>query len=139
MSAPRVDWRPLPRAERDALLPLVLPADWRRERDFSVMAVFRRADGLLVMVSLAEHLAEPVYDVIIHAAWLHVSTSRKDRLPSWEDLRDVKNLFVGLDRRAIQILPPQAEYVNMHPNVLHLWAPVGHEPLPDFRDAKGGI
>ena len=55
--------------------------------------------------------------------WLHVSTSRPDRLPSWEDLRLVKDLFIGRQNEAIQVLPADRDYVNLHPNCLHLWSP----------------
>lgn len=70
--------------------------------------------------------------------WMHVSCSRPSSLPTWDDLRMVKDTFIG-DRKAIQILPAQAEYVNLHPNVLHLWACLDDDGLPDFRDPIGLI
>lgn len=71
--------------------------------------------------------------------WIHVSCSRADRLPSWKDLRRVKDVFVGVHRKAVQVFPAQSEYVNVHPNVLHLWACLDGDPLPDFRLADGTI
>ncbi len=65
--------------------------------------------------------------------WMHVSCSRPSRLPSWDDLRLVKDTFIGRERKALQVLPPQSEYVNCHPYVLHLWACLDGDPLPDFR------
>jgi hypothetical protein len=65
--------------------------------------------------------------------WMHVSCSRPNRLPSWEELRLVKDTFIGRDRKALQVLPPQAEYVNIHPHVLHLWSCLDGDGLPDFR------
>jgi hypothetical protein len=70
--------------------------------------------------------------------WLHVSFSRRDRLPDWPDLRLVKHTFIGDERIALQVLPRQAEYVNVHPNVLHLWSCLDGDPVPDFR-IKGQI
>lgn len=70
--------------------------------------------------------------------WMHVSFSRPHRLPSWEDLRVVKDTFVGRDRLALQVLPRQDEYVNIHPHVLHLWSCLDGDPVPDFR-LDGGI
>src|ERR1051325_9631500 len=61
--------------------------------------------------------------------WIHLSVSRKDRLPSWPDLVKVKNEFLGLQAEAIQVLPKQSDYINLHPNCLHLWS-----PLSDCRD-----
>jgi hypothetical protein len=65
--------------------------------------------------------------------WVHVSCSRPSRLPSWEDVREVKDAFIGRDRRALQVLPPQDQYVNMHKHCLHLWCCVDDDGLPDFR------
>jgi hypothetical protein len=65
--------------------------------------------------------------------WRHVSCSLNNQIPSWKDLREVKDVFIGKDKKAFQIFPPEKEYVNIHPYVLHLWCPLGHDPLPDFR------
>lgn len=64
--------------------------------------------------------------------WAHLSVSAHKRLPTWDELRHAKELFLG-DRRAMQVLPPRAEYVNINPFVLHLYAPLEHDPMPDFR------
>lgn len=69
--------------------------------------------------------------------WMHLSLSRSDRLPSWEELRDAKNELLGRHVRAIQVLPPGDEYVNIHPNVLHLWVCLDGDAVPDFR--HGGM
>lgn len=52
---------------------------------------------------------------------LHVSLSYADRLPTWDDLKRVKDLFWDPNAEVIQVLPPQKEYVNDHPFCLHLW------------------
>lgn len=70
--------------------------------------------------------------------WLHVSVSHKSRVPTWNEMSAVKALFVG-DRWAAQLHPPQDQYVNDHPNVLHLWSPLGAWPLPDFTQGSGSI
>lgn len=54
--------------------------------------------------------------------WLHVSCSYQNKLPRWEDLRLVKNAFIGREVEAIQVLPKESEYVNLMPFCLHLWA-----------------
>lgn len=65
--------------------------------------------------------------------WMHVSCSRPNRLPSWEELKLVKDTFIGRERKAIQVLPPEAEHVNIHPYALHLFSCLDDDPLPDFR------
>ena len=65
--------------------------------------------------------------------WMHVSCSTPTRLPTWDELRLVKDTFIGRDRPALQLLPRQSEYVNIHPHVLHLWSCLDGDPTPDFR------
>jgi len=64
--------------------------------------------------------------------WLHVSCAMRNRLPSWEELKMVKETFIGKDKQALQILPVEEKYVNYHPNCLHLWHCVTGDGLPDF-------
>ena len=72
--------------------------------------------------------------------WLHVSASRADRRPSYSDLARVKELFIGPERAAYSVWAPASEHVNIHPNCLHLWAPLsGGSPLPDFTRGGGSI
>lgn len=56
--------------------------------------------------------------------WVHVSVSRPDRLPSWEELSKVKDEFIGPNREAYQVLASRKDHVNIHANCLHLWAPM---------------
>jgi hypothetical protein len=51
----------------------------------------------------------------------HVSVSREDRYPTWEELLEIKSEFMGDDVEAYQVLPRESEYVNVHPNCFHLW------------------
>ena len=52
----------------------------------------------------------------------------------------MKNDFIGLDRWAYQVLPPEKDYINDHPCVLHLFALLDGEPvLPDFSWGIGRI
>lgn len=65
--------------------------------------------------------------------WLHVSLSRRTRLPSWADMHYVKDQFIGRQNKAIQVFPPAREYVNTHPNCLHLFRCLDGDGIPDFR------
>ncbi|HET9954126.1 MAG TPA: hypothetical protein VFQ61_06465 [Polyangiaceae bacterium] len=108
--------------------PRVLPAGWFCIERYENASTFSCNDGLRVIVEAEQHGA---------ALWLHVSLSRPDRIPSYEDQTRVKTLFIGRRRTAIQVFPPEAKHVNVHPYCLHLWSPIDHEPLPDFRSAEG--
>lgn len=63
--------------------------------------------------------------------WEHVSVSRKDRVPTWDEMCQVKALFWGEEDCVVQFHPPESDYVNNHPFCLHLWRPVDVEfPRP---------
>jgi hypothetical protein len=63
--------------------------------------------------------------------WEHVSVSRKDRCPTWDEMCQVKAMFWDEDDCVIQYHPPRSEYVNNHQNCLHLWRPIGVSlPMP---------
>ncbi len=108
-----------------------VPRGWTlmREADDG-FACRRDSDGLQVICSEAEELDGN--------RWVHVSCSRRGRIPSWDDLTAVKNLFIGIERRAYQVVAERSKHINIHPYCLHLFAPANAEddPMPDF--ARGG-
>lgn len=55
--------------------------------------------------------------------WEHVSVSRKQHPPNWEEMCWVKDQFWHDGECVMQLHPPKASYVNNHPNCLHLWKP----------------
>jgi len=63
--------------------------------------------------------------------WEHVSVSVERRPPNWAEMCFVKDLFWGEEECVVQYHPPRSDYVNVHPNCLHLWKPMGVEiPRP---------
>lgn len=65
------------------------------------------------------------------AGWDHVSVSRQDRVPTWDEMCQVKNLFFSEDEVVIQYHPRKRDYVNFHERCLHLWRPTSVElPTP---------
>lgn len=118
----------------DELMPRVLPGVWRQVEHHLNARLYASRDGLRVIASIELH-----EDSGRSSAWLHVSLSRNDRVPSYFDCGRVKALFVGRDRKAFQVFPPESEHVNIHPHVLHLWSPIGFDPVGDLRDQNGVI
>ena len=59
----------------------------------------------------------------------HVSISPKHkyRLPTWDDMCALKEVFWEEEEEVYQIHPKKSEYVNLKENCLHLWKPIGHE------------
>jgi len=124
-----------PRHE-DVVLPDWFPASvhasWRESAEQwgpsrAYGRVYRnQGEGLLVLVSCARHSDAQ--------RWLHVSVSRRDKkLPTWEQMSQVKRVFIGDERTAYQVMPPKSKWVNIHPACLHLWCCVDLDSyLPDF-------
>jgi len=120
-----------PVLEPDTFLPRVLPAGLRLLQRGDDGASYEAIDGLRVIVSAATEQDG--------RRWLHLSASRAGKLPTWEDLKWVKRVFVGPNRQAIQVLPRDKDYVNLHPHVLHLWACLDGDVLPDFTQGTGSL
>lgn len=90
------------------------------------MRLFLHRSGLRVLASLETHSDKKRF--------AHVSCSYPNRLPSWEDLKNVKEIFLG-DVHAFQALPPKAEWLNVHEFTLHLWHCLDGNPFPKLGDA----
>ena len=106
--------------------PTVLPINWHQLKSpiFGVNSYTNNKD-LIVLFSVAD----------IHGdgrIWVHVSASYKDKLPSYNDLCTVKRIFIGDNRKALQIFPIKSDHVNIHPFALHLWSAIDGDGLPDF-------
>jgi hypothetical protein len=129
---PRYEDQPLP-----DFLPTVLPAGWERlditawadvsglDPDPAYARAYRKYGTLFVVLSCARHTDG--------RRWLHVSVSRRNQeVPSWAVMCEVKDLFIGHERTAIQVHPPREKWVNIHKGCLHLWCCLDGEILPDF-------
>lgn len=73
--------------------------------------------------------------------WLHTSVSRSDlKLPSYDDLKQLKRLCVGDHRTALQVFPPLEKHIDiggkLGVEVLHLWCCLDGDVTPDF--TRGG-
>lgn len=60
---------------------------------------------------------------------VHLSVNKKMFTPNWDQMCFVKDLFWDKTDCVVQYHPADSEYVNLHPNTLHLWRPT-NEPLP---------
>jgi hypothetical protein len=63
--------------------------------------------------------------------WEHVSIAHPERCPTWAEMCAVKALFWDEEDCVIQYHPAKKDYVNLHPNCLHLWRPTEQQlPTP---------
>lgn len=66
----------------------------------------------------------------------HISFSRPNTLPTWRDVRLVKDTFYGDEAEAMLVLPRARDYTNLHPYTHHLWQIP--EPWADTGPIVGG-
>ena len=119
----------------DRLYPTVLPHKWRKlnydPTGMGFKGIYRSRCGLGVLMSVARQLDGKF--------WLHVSFSRKSTLPSYADMAEVKSLFIGDDKTALQVFPAQDKHVNLMATTLHLWHCLDGDVTPDFTKGTGSI
>lgn len=54
--------------------------------------------------------------------WLHVSVAKPNgKMPTYEDIQEVRRLFIGKQRECYRIYPIKERYINFA-HVLHLWS-----------------
>ena len=51
----------------------------------------------------------------------HLSISHPNRYPTWDEIKKARYKFMPKDITAAMFLPPEKEYINVHPNCFHLW------------------
>jgi hypothetical protein len=121
----------------DAFLPRVLPARWLvvETRDDG-RAYLNAAEGLSAILAVEHH---PHPETGATDTWLHLSIARRDRMPTWTELTEARDLFLGPGTEAYQKLPKRSEHVNIHPYCLHLWALVNRPLTPDFTRGSGSL
>jgi hypothetical protein len=51
----------------------------------------------------------------------HLSISHTSRIPTWDEIREARYKLVPDQAHMAMILPPRAEYVNVHPTTMHLY------------------
>jgi hypothetical protein len=70
--------------------------------------------------------------------WEHVSVSRQDRCPLWDEMCAVKELFWDHEDTVMQLHVPRSSWISNHPNCLHMWRPLDLE-IPRPPDIFVGI
>lgn len=63
--------------------------------------------------------------------WDHLSVSRPDRVPRWDEMESMRKIVFTRDEYAYQLGVPEREHINCHPHCLHWWRPQSREiPIP---------
>lgn len=77
--------------------------------DFGWFEVPTKSGRLFVMVAPSDE------------EWQHVSVSKKERTPTWEEMSFIKNLFFDDEDICVSFFPAKSQYVNLAKNCLHIW------------------
>lgn len=78
-------------------------------------------DGMQGWITL--HGSIFVFVCSIGGGWDHVSVSNKKRCPTWQEMCEIKDIFFNKNECCVEYHPAERDYVNIHPNCLHIWKP----------------
>lgn len=53
--------------------------------------------------------------------WDHVSVSYRNRVPTWDEMCEIKDMFFYDDEECVEYHPRKSQYVNVMPYCLHIW------------------
>lgn len=104
---------------------------------FKVPEKYRKTEGSMKSTSADGNngafgipLGKNIFAVIIASDgldWEHVSVTinakGQVKTPTWNQMSKIKSLFWGPEDVVMQLHPARSQYVNNHPNCLHLWRP----------------
>lgn len=89
-----------------AIREFVIPANLLRQMHYTTRG-YKTESGCSVFVA-----REP-------QGW-HLSIAHTDRYPTWDEIADVRYALLPDEIYAAIIMPPKAEYVNVHNNCFHV-------------------
>ncbi len=92
-----------------------------RRRTFTEVPIPPEVRPLLEPGSRAYRMGRCQIIVSQQQAGWHLSISRPERLPTWEEVRDARYELVPDDATMALLLPPKTEYVNVHDYCLQLY------------------
>lgn len=53
--------------------------------------------------------------------WEHLTVSHKNKIPSWECMNEMKEMFFNDDEECFQFHPKKENYINNNEYCLHIW------------------
>ena len=90
-------------------------------------------DGGIAAIHMGQLKGSVIWS--IGGGWEHVSVApvKSWRIPTWEEMCMIKNIFFMPEEVVVQYHPAESEYVNLKENCLHLWRPTKETmPTPPF-------
>jgi len=72
------------------------------------------------------------------AGW-HISISHLSRYPTWDEIKYARYKLLPPGITMAIYLPPEEQYVDMHPNCFHLFEIIEQARMVEVKDPKGKI
>lgn len=85
-----------------------------------LLGVYRTSSGLFVLIS---------NDFTKDGHIRHISASHHQRLPTYYEIKELRYTLCGDVKYMAMIFPPVEQFVNIHPNCLHLYEIKGQDDL----------
>ena len=115
--------------------PLKMEATWHHVHDFGPMGAGYKDTRSQLQVIATVSLRGDYGD---DRAWLHVSVAHHGRVPTYTEVKKIKDMWFTEDEKAIMVFPPKKFHVNKYENCLHLYGVIeGDDPLPEFSGIVG--
>ena len=111
--------------------PLIIPAGWRAYDHEGLKMLYTKTPSGLKATFAIEHYPGPGDrdrgPCEQTGTFRRVVLSRKNMYPTWDEMRDFIRDCGLFDRSrdVFMIIPPDAQYLNLHPNAFHWWQKVG--------------
>jgi hypothetical protein len=71
--------------------------------------------------SKAYYLGQCTVIVAIENERWHLSIANRHRYPTWDEIKEARDLLLPGDIFVAMVMPPKEYYVNLHQNCFHLW------------------
>jgi hypothetical protein len=109
--------------------PLIIPAGWQQFEHDGLKMLATNQNGLHATFAI-EHYPGGERGQMgpceQSGTFRRIVMSRKNMYPTWDEMRDFIRRCGLFDRTrdVMMVLPPDAEYINVHPNAFHWWQKV---------------
>lgn len=78
---------------------------------------------------IAEKMGNVAVIKTIDAGREHISLSKSHQLPSWNEVKKVREKYCDPKKFYVMVLPPKEYYVDVHPYCFHLWEVLAEEEI----------
>lgn len=115
------------------ICPRVIPASWGVHEVIPITGTFETVPGwrwrwrgagrrLSVIMSVEDYRDGGI--------WWHVSLAHPHRNPTWNEIVEVKETFIGPEVPVMHLIPPRSRWLDCGTNTFHLWHRLDGDTYP---------